>query len=96
MPSDKPRITLRLDREDMDNLEHWAKEEFLTTPQLARVIVKKAIAEYLKRHSSALVMTKATKNSSSTHPQPPTASKTNGKEGGKRSQTKPTPKDSSA
>lgn len=52
MPSNKPRITLRLNQEDIDCLENWAKEEFLTIPQLARVIVKRAIAEYLKRHSS--------------------------------------------
>lgn len=51
MPSNKPRITLRLDQENIDWLENWAKEEFLTIPQLARVIVKRAIAEYLKRHS---------------------------------------------
>ncbi len=44
MPSDKPRITLRIETEDMDQLEEWAKEEFLTVPQLARVIVKRAIA----------------------------------------------------
>jgi hypothetical protein len=28
----------------MESLEEWAKEEFLTVPQLARVIVKRAIA----------------------------------------------------
>jgi hypothetical protein len=44
MPSDKPRITLRIETEDMDQLEEWAKEEFLTVPQLARVIVKRAIS----------------------------------------------------
>ena len=47
MPSQKPRITLRIDETDIDNLEEWAKEEFLTVPQLARVIVKRAIAEWL-------------------------------------------------
>ncbi|WP_166482662.1 hypothetical protein [Scytonema sp. UIC 10036] len=46
MPSQKPRITLRLDETDINNLEEWSKEEFLTVPQLARVIVKKAIAEW--------------------------------------------------
>ncbi|MGL5065946.1 MAG: hypothetical protein ACRC62_38750 [Microcoleus sp.] len=51
MPSDKPRLTLRLDREEMEFLELWAKEEFLTVPQLARVVVKRAIAEYRKRRS---------------------------------------------
>jgi hypothetical protein len=44
MPSDKPRITLRIDPDDMECLEEWAREEFLTVPQLARVIVKRAIA----------------------------------------------------
>ncbi|MEG4288175.1 hypothetical protein Q5692_15820 [Microcoleus sp. C2C3] len=57
MPSDKPRLTLRLDQEDIDCLENWAKEEFLTIPQLARVVVKRAIAEYLKRHSSNALTT---------------------------------------
>lgn len=47
MPSQKPRITLRLDEIDVSNLEEWSKEEFLTVPQLARVIIKKAIAEWL-------------------------------------------------
>jgi hypothetical protein len=46
MPSDKPRITLRLEPEDMEHLEKWAKEEFLTVPQLTRVIVKRAIASW--------------------------------------------------
>jgi hypothetical protein len=44
MPSDKPRITLRIEPEDMEYLEKWAKEEFLTVPQVARIIVKRAIA----------------------------------------------------
>ena len=44
MPSDKPRITLRIEPEDMEYLEKWAEEEFLSVPQLARVIMKRAIA----------------------------------------------------
>ncbi len=52
MPSDKPRITLRIQHEDMDHLEKWAKEEFLTVPQLARVIVRRAIADYLEKKQS--------------------------------------------
>jgi hypothetical protein len=44
MPSDKPRITLRIEPDEMECLEQWAKEEFLTVSQLARVIVKRAIA----------------------------------------------------
>ena len=48
MPSDKPRITLRIEPDEMESLEEWAKEEFLTVPQLARVILKRAIAT--KKH----------------------------------------------
>ncbi len=51
MPSDKPRITLRLDPDDMECLEEWAGEEFLTVPQLARVIVKRAIATKAQQKS---------------------------------------------
>jgi hypothetical protein len=51
MPSDKPRITLYLDKQDMECLGVWANREFLTVPQLTRVVVKRAIAEYLKQHS---------------------------------------------
>ncbi len=54
MPSQKPRITLRLDKEDIDHLEKWAKKEFLTVPQLTRVIVKKALAQHSKEQSSSL------------------------------------------
>ncbi|HAZ49562.1 MAG TPA: hypothetical protein DCZ55_35220 [Cyanobacteria bacterium UBA11371] len=49
MPSSKPRITLYMDEDDMDCLERWAKDEFLTVPQLTKVIVKRAIAEYGKQ-----------------------------------------------
>mgnify|MGYP002785184787 FL=1 len=49
MPSSKPRITLYMDEEDMDSLEQWAKDEFLSVPQLTKVIVKRAIAEYRKQ-----------------------------------------------
>lgn len=51
MPSDKPRITLRLDQDDIESLEYWAKQEFLTVPQLTRVIVKKAVKEWLEKHA---------------------------------------------
>ncbi|MEG4306858.1 hypothetical protein [Microcoleus sp. D3_18a_C4] len=34
----------------MEILETWAGQEFLTVPQLTRVVVKRAIAEYLKQH----------------------------------------------
>ncbi|GET43389.1 hypothetical protein [Microseira wollei] len=49
MPSSKPRITLYMDFDDMDCLEQWAKDEFLTVGQLTKVIVKRAIAEYGKQ-----------------------------------------------
>lgn len=52
MPSDKPRITLYLDKQDMEHLGAWADKEFLTVPQLTRVVVKRAIAEYLKQNPS--------------------------------------------
>ncbi len=52
MPSDKPRVTLRLEEEEYKYLEDWASQEFLTVPQLTRVIVKKAIAENKKATSS--------------------------------------------
>ncbi|BAZ82978.1 hypothetical protein PN497_21520 [Sphaerospermopsis kisseleviana CS-549] len=45
MPSDKPRVTLRLEEEEYKYLEDWASQEFLTVPQLTRVIVKRAIAQ---------------------------------------------------
>jgi hypothetical protein len=50
MPSDKPRVTLYLDPQEMEVLATWAGQEFLTVPQLTRVVVKRAIAEYLKQH----------------------------------------------
>jgi len=34
----------------MEVLATWAGQEFLTVPQLTRVVVKRAIAEYLKQH----------------------------------------------
>jgi len=59
MPSDKPRITLRIEPDDMESLEEWAKEEFLTVPQLARVIVKRAIASKKHLHVSDTTQSKA-------------------------------------
>ena len=50
MPSDKPRVTLYLDTQEMEVLAKWASQEFLTVPQLTRVVVKRAMAEYLKQH----------------------------------------------
>jgi hypothetical protein len=50
MPSDKPRVTVYLEKQEMEVLTAWAGQEFLTVPQLTRVVVKRAIAEYLKQH----------------------------------------------
>jgi hypothetical protein len=50
MPSDKPRVTVYLEKQEMEVLTTWAGQEFLTVPQLTRVVVKRAIAEYLKQH----------------------------------------------
>ena len=42
----------------MEVLTTWAGQEFLTVPQLTRVVVKRAIAEYLKQHPlEAVVVT---------------------------------------
>jgi len=59
MPSDKPRITLRIEPDEMESLEEWAKEEFLTVPQLARVIVKRAIATKKRPSTSNTTQGKA-------------------------------------
>ena len=62
---------MRLDEEDMECLEFWAKNEFLTVPQLTRVVVKKAIAEYLKQHPREAVEDAKTKTTTAK----PTAAK---------------------
>lgn len=71
MPSDKPRVTLRLDNTDMEWLETWAKKEFLTVPQLTRIVVKKAIAEYQKQHPLEVV-----EDTLEPEPKPPTTKAT--------------------
>ncbi|WP_414546403.1 hypothetical protein [Nostoc sp. CCY0012] len=53
MPSNKPRVTLRLDDDEFKYLEQWAAKEFLTVPQLTRVIVKKAIARQKEESSKS-------------------------------------------
>ena len=75
MPSDKPRITLYLDQQDMEALGAWATREFLTVPQLTRVVVKRAIAEYLKQHPLESVANTANRpaDPQPTEPQPAAA-----------------------
>jgi hypothetical protein len=45
MPSKKPQMTIRIDPDEYRYLQDWACKEFLSVPQLTKVIVKKAIAE---------------------------------------------------
>lgn len=45
MPSNKPSLTLRIDKDEYEKLKTWAAREFMTPPQLARIILKKAIAK---------------------------------------------------
>ena len=48
MPSKKPQMTIRIEEDEYKYLENWATREFLSVPQLAKVIVKIAIAENKK------------------------------------------------
>ena len=45
MPSKKPSLTIRIEKDEYEKLKTWAAREFMTPPQLARIILKKAIAE---------------------------------------------------
>jgi hypothetical protein len=44
MPSDKPRVQIRFDPNEWSFLENWAASEFITTPQLCKAIILRAIA----------------------------------------------------
>jgi hypothetical protein len=48
MPSKKPQMTIRIEEDEYKYLQSWASKEFLTVPQLTRVLVKRAIAEQRK------------------------------------------------
>ncbi len=74
MPSNKPRVTLYFDTQEMEILEAWAGREFLTVPQLTRVMVKRAIAEYLKENPpEAVADTPKAKTSSTPKAKPASA-----------------------
>lgn len=45
MPSKKPQMTIRIEPDEYRYLQDWASREFLSVPQLTKVIVKRAIAE---------------------------------------------------
>ncbi len=48
MPSKKPQMTIRVEEDEYQYLEEWAKEEFLSPTQLAKIIIKRAIANRKK------------------------------------------------
>lgn len=48
MPSKKPQLTIRIEEDEYNYLRAWAEKEFMTSPQLAKIILKKAIASHKK------------------------------------------------
>ncbi len=48
MPSKKPQLTIRIEEDEYSYLQTWAEKEFMTVPQLAKIILKKAIASQRK------------------------------------------------
>lgn len=48
MPSKKPQMTIRVEEDEYQYLEEWASEEFLSPTQLAKIIIKRAIANRKK------------------------------------------------
>ncbi|MBN3925632.1 hypothetical protein [Nostoc sp. NMS4] len=48
MPSDKPRITIRVSEEELDELQQAADEQYRTVPALVLVLVKKFLDERRK------------------------------------------------
>lgn len=48
MPSDKPRITIRVSEEELEELQQAADEEYRTVPSLVLVLVKKFLDERRK------------------------------------------------
>ncbi len=45
MPSNKPRITIRVSQEELDELQKAADEEYRTVPSLVLTLVKKFLDE---------------------------------------------------
>lgn len=52
MPSKKPQLTIRIEEDEYNYLQDWAEKEFMTAPQLAKIILKKAIASHKKEEKS--------------------------------------------
>jgi hypothetical protein len=59
MASSKPRITLYVDKEDMEYLGTWADSEYRTVPQLVMVFVKKALEQHKEQSKPASAPTPA-------------------------------------
>lgn len=53
VPSDKPRITIRVSEEELKELEEAAKEQYRTVPALVLVLVKKFLDEQRQIKSSS-------------------------------------------
>ena len=50
MPSDKPRITIRVSEEELEELQKAADEQYRTVPALVLVLVKKFLDERRKTY----------------------------------------------
>ena len=74
MASSKPRITLYVDKEDMEYLGIWADSEYRTVPQLVMVFVKKALEEH-KEHAQNSTPAPAPTQPTTTAPAPATKAK---------------------
>ncbi len=48
MPSDKPRITIRVSEEELEELQQAADKEYRTVPSLVLVLVKRFLDERRK------------------------------------------------
>ncbi|MFL9458066.1 hypothetical protein AB0756_39515 [Tolypothrix campylonemoides VB511288_2] len=48
MPSKKPQLTIRIETEEYAYLIDWAEKEFMGPSQLAKIVLKKAIASQKK------------------------------------------------
>jgi hypothetical protein len=51
MPSDKPRITIRVSEKELEELQLAADEQYRTVPALVLVLVKKFLDERGKTHT---------------------------------------------
>lgn len=52
MPSENTQMTIRLPEKEYEYLQHRASKEFLTVSQMAKVILRRAIAQERKRQET--------------------------------------------